>query len=301
MKQALALLIISLLCCVVLAGCSPRSDGASSESEATSSIASQLPQPSSSSESPAPSSEPTAAQPSEPDNTETATFALGDDAQSEMLMSVGDHIGDWTLADLQIQRDNDNNINRVNALFNGEVALQGTLSRSVLLEDGFDFRVAKGDGYKMPCYISPDAARYNGTAFMLNIPENIAATLALEHGEKKIYTITVSDYQYYFAYSMAPAGATVVSMEDMPDAQLSYEKLIGYLDFSWGYEENHHEFWFNSTMEIENTLFYVFDIYFEGELRNSFAISVDTEQVFCYDENSGSWVEELNPDHWEGW
>ena len=299
MKQALALLIIPLLCGAVLAGCSPRSDGVSSESEAITSVPSQAHQ--SSVETLAPSSELPTAQPSAPENTETATFALLDDAKSETLMSVGDRIGDWTLADLQIQRGNDNNINRVNAFFNGEVILQGTLSRSVLIEDGFDFRVAKGDEGKMPCYIAPDATRYGGAIFMLNIPESMTATLKLEHGEKKIYTIAVSDYQYYFAYSMAPPGATVISMEDMPDAQRSYEKLVGYLGFSWGYEENHHEFWFNSTIELENTPFHVFDIYFEGELRNSFAISVDTERVFCYDENSRSWAEELNPDLWEGW
>ena len=132
-------------------------------------------------------------------------------------MQTGDTLGAWTLADLQISYSEDNNIHILDALFTGEVTLTGTLSRSAL-ENRFDFYVAKQDEAKMPCYIAPEMAPKDMIVFMPNISAELAAELALGEDEQRECQIVISDYRFIFAYTMAPASATLVSIEDMPGA-----------------------------------------------------------------------------------
>jgi len=146
-------------------------------------------------------------------NTQTAVFALGPAGQEEKTMRVGDSIGEWTLEDLEIEQEGESDIEMLEALFGGEVTLKGAISRSGLVEDGFDFRVAEEDKAKMPYYVSPDMVQKDEVWFMLNLPDDIADALVIEDGGQIDCTITVSDYRFIFAYMMAPASATVISIE----------------------------------------------------------------------------------------
>ncbi len=143
----------------------------------------------------------------------SAVFALGLGGQKEQTMGVGDRIGDWTLSDLQIDYDGDNRIQMLEATFAGDVTIAGSISPSALLEGAFDFRVAPEEEGKMPCYISPDMGQKDEIWMMLNLPEELAATLSLANGEQKECRITLRDYRFIFAYMMAPASATATSIE----------------------------------------------------------------------------------------
>jgi hypothetical protein len=134
-------------------------------------------------------------------------------------MHVGDAIGEWTLANLEITYFGDDSpqagsIRVLTATFAGDVTLQGTLTRSNLVEDAFDFWVADEDGSKMPRYVSPEMADYEDTfVFMLDIPENLTLAREPAFGEELPCRITVSAYHFVFGYMMAPAGVTVTDIQ----------------------------------------------------------------------------------------
>jgi hypothetical protein len=144
--------------------------------------------------------------------TETAIFALGTDRQHESVMEVGDHIGDWTLSELRIQY-HDEMINMLEAVFVGEIVLNGKASRNPFLEYGYVFEVGEEDEYKMPYYVSPEAPTPDRFTFMLDIPDSLADIIKVEFEEELECRITISEYRYVFAYMMAPPGATVVNIE----------------------------------------------------------------------------------------
>lgn len=148
----------------------------------------------------------------EMENTSTASFALGANRQDEKTMGIGDQIGDWKLVDLQIQY-HDESINMLEAIFEGNVTLNGTISRNGLVDYGFDFEVSKEDEVKMPYYIAPEMTRKDRFMFMLNFADDINGTVKLEHGEQINCKITINDYRFIFAYMTAPASATVVDIE----------------------------------------------------------------------------------------
>lgn len=141
-----------------------------------------------------------------------AVFALGPDGEKKTL-TVGNTIGDWTLADLQINtQPNTGEINTLEAKFTGEVTLRGSVTRSVLVDLGFDFTVSDEDRSKMPYYISPEAPRKDTFSFMLKDAQKLTDLLNLSHEEKKECQITISSYCFIFAYTMAPATAEVVTL-----------------------------------------------------------------------------------------
>lgn len=145
---------------------------------------------------------------------ETAVFALGTQDSEEKTLQVDDTIGDWVLSDLKITyADSEPKIRALEASFTGEVTLNGTISRNGLVELGYDFLVAEQDVGKMPRYLSPVNENKGYFLFMLDIPDGIANTPTLEHGEKLDCKITISEYRFTFAYRTAPSGATVTKIE----------------------------------------------------------------------------------------
>lgn len=165
-------------------------------------------------------------------SSETAVFSLASSGVEGKLMKVGDTIGDWTLTDLKITyfKDTDN-IRMVESVFSGEVILKGTISRSNLLEDGYDFLIAEEDQGSIPKYISPEATK-DVDMFMLDIPENFGNKPRLEHGEQMKCNITINRYKFTFAYTMAPNSATLVRIEELPDTDIvtSGFTIVGYDD-----------------------------------------------------------------------
>lgn len=202
--------LVMVLACLTLAACSNRETPNSSEPvpvqpESTpSSVAA-------SEESVSVSSESEDAQ-ADDENTETAVFAVGADLQDEKTMQVGDTIGEWTLADLKIQY-HDEKIARVNALFEGNVTMKGTISRNVFVDYSFDFMASKEDTAKIPHYIDSEMDYGDRFMFMLNFSDALDETVKLEHGEEMDCEITISDYRFIFAYMMAPDNATVVDIK----------------------------------------------------------------------------------------
>jgi hypothetical protein len=156
-----------------------------------------------------PSSSPTSA---------TASFALGLAGGDVLSMRVGDAIGDWTLADLEITYFSEDSlyagdISVLTATFAGDVTLTGTLTRSNLVEDAFDFWVADEDEGKMPRYVSPEMAEKDYFVFMIAIPENLALAQEPDFGEEFPCQITVSAYHFVFGHMMAPAGVTITDIQ----------------------------------------------------------------------------------------
>ena len=150
---------------------------------------------------------------SEPKDEETAVFQLGLKTTDKKTMKVGDTLGDWTLSDLEIGYDEVNKIQMLEALFKGKVTLKGTITRSSLMDVGYDFTVSEEDRAKMPHYISDEMEQKEEFIFMLTIPENIANAPSLQHGENQECNITISDYRFIFAYMTAPASATVEKID----------------------------------------------------------------------------------------
>ena len=146
------------------------------------------------------------------ENVHSAIFALGHDGWDEKPMSIGDSLGGWTLKDLQIQYD-ETGIGRLDAVFIGNVTINGAISRSFFMENGFDFLVDKEDEVKIPHYISPEMSPKDRLMFMLDIPDDITNTLVLEYGDEIECKIAIIDYHFIFAYMMAPSKATVISIE----------------------------------------------------------------------------------------
>lgn len=141
---------------------------------------------------------------------ETAVFQLGKDNSTQKTMKVGDEIGEWALSNLDISYDSDKSVNMLEAVFTGEVKLSGTITRSALAENGYDFTVSNEDFSKIPVYTSSER---DATSFMLDIPEGITNSPQLKHGETLNCTITVNDYRLNFAYMSAPNFATVVKID----------------------------------------------------------------------------------------
>jgi hypothetical protein len=144
--------------------------------------------------------------------THIADFALGEDPAAAKAMREGDRIGDWTLTNLQIDYSN-GAIHMLEANFQGNVTLNGTLSRSALVEYGFDFTASNEDEAKVPYYISPETGGEDRLMFMLNGTEELADFPSLEHGERLECNIRIRDYRYIFAHMTAPASATVADIE----------------------------------------------------------------------------------------
>jgi hypothetical protein len=152
-------------------------------------------------------------------NPETVSFALGLAGGEVLSMHVGDAIGGWTLADLEITYFGEDSlyagdVSVLTATFAGDVTLQGSLTRSNFVEDAFDFWVTDEDGSKMPRYVSPEMADDEGSfVFMVDIPENLALAQEPDFGEELSCQITVSEYRFVFGHMMAPAGVTITDIQ----------------------------------------------------------------------------------------
>jgi hypothetical protein len=99
------------------------------------------------------------------------------------------------------------------ATFEGEVTLNGTISRNSMAEYAYDFVVSEEDRAKMPHYIAPEMTQKDRFMFMLDFTDDTGEAVHLEHGEEMSCKITISEYRFIFAYMTAPASATVVDIE----------------------------------------------------------------------------------------
>ena len=136
-------------------------------------------------------------------------FRLGKDDTTKKTIGTGDHLGDWTVDDLTITYKLEQ-INRVEATFQGVVTIKGRISPSGLIEGEYDFVVSDEDMEKMPFYTASETSQ---NMFMLEFDESIGELPTIEYGEKLDCTITMSEYRYIMAYMMAPASATVTDIE----------------------------------------------------------------------------------------
>lgn len=163
---------------------------------------------------------------------ESAVFSLASAGVEGKAMKVGDAIGGWTLADLDITYSKDtNSIKMLKALFSGQVTLKGAITRSNILDDSYDFLIAEEDQGKIPRYISPEGEK-NVAMFLLDIPEDFKNKPKLEHGRQMNCRITIGSYKYIFAYMMAPDSAVLVSIEELPETavDLTGFTVVGYDD-----------------------------------------------------------------------
>ena len=142
----------------------------------------------------------------------SAEFSLGRDGDAKTVRA-GDTLGDWKLADLKIDYSGDGALNMLEATFEGNVTLRGTITRNFLSEDGYDFTVAKEDEARMPFYVSPEMSYKDDYMFILNFSEELGNPVTLDYDESLDCTVTISDYHFTFAFMTAPDSATVVAIE----------------------------------------------------------------------------------------
>lgn len=103
---------------------------------------------------------------------------------------------------------------------------------------------------------------------------------------EKVPTSSESDYE-------EPDANDIESVRDI---------LHNYLDWSWGYRKYSHELFFDKIIELNGIEFYAFKVYsVAGEYSRTFAISVNEELVYLFDEQTDEWLEDANPDPWPGW
>jgi hypothetical protein len=153
------------------------------------------------------------------ENTATVEFSAGPDGE-KVSLGVGDQLGDWTLADLQIQQDGQD-AGRVNALFVGDVTLRGTITRAPFDGYVYDFSVGIEDASKMPYYIFPDATDLSegNVGIRLDFADSmdgIVSGMELEADESKDCVIIMSDYRFALSprvNMLVTKSATVVGLK----------------------------------------------------------------------------------------
>ncbi|MDD3429958.1 MAG: hypothetical protein PHG02_08150 [Oscillospiraceae bacterium] len=149
---------------------------------------------------------------STPDIGKNGFFTLGKNEEVKAVLEKGDTFGEWKVADIEYKYDPDDKLNMLKANFMGNVTLTGIVKRNDLFENGYNFIVSDSDFSKMPHFNYYDANPDNGTIFLMNFADEITNAPNFDMDEELKCTITVSEYNYIFVYTMAPAKGTVTQI-----------------------------------------------------------------------------------------
>ena len=142
----------------------------------------------------------------------TAVFQLGKDNTTTKTLSIDDTIGDWTVSDIEVVYQNDY-VDRIEAIFEGDVTISGTISPSGFSGGGYDFIVSDSDINKMPYCILEEVDLDKQKMFMLNLEETIENLPVFGADGSALCTITVSKYRFISAPMGAFPSASATKIE----------------------------------------------------------------------------------------
>lgn len=163
------------------------------------------------------------------EESETITFKLGAKGE-EKEISVGDKIGEWKIAELFIEREDNGDYFAISVLFEGTVTLEGSIERNVILEEGYDIVLDESSLEKMPYLITSYYSEIR-PSFLLDFSEEIENKPHLDWEETAKVRITVSNFSFDRAPRMSMDGFDVISIEYLdeektPEKEALYEEII---------------------------------------------------------------------------
>ena len=142
---------------------------------------------------------------------EKITLKLGASGE-EKEYSAGDSIGEWKIAELYIDKEENGEYFEVSARFEGSVTLEGYIERSQITEDGYCFISDESSLKKMPYCIAGDFSEIKNN-FFLHFPMDFTDFPNLSGEETAKVRITVSAFSLSRAPRMGMDGFDVVSIE----------------------------------------------------------------------------------------
>lgn len=156
----------------------------------------------------------------------------------EREYSVGDKIGEWKIAELFIEREDNGDYFAISMLFEGTVTLEGSIERNVIIEEGYDIVLDESSLEKMPYIIEGDFSEIR-PRFLLDFSEEIENKPHLDWEETSKVRITVSNFSFDRAPRMSMDGFDVISIEYLdeektPEKEAIYEEII----LNFGAEKN---------------------------------------------------------------
>ncbi|MBQ3236549.1 MAG: hypothetical protein IJA92_03380 [Oscillospiraceae bacterium] len=147
----------------------------------------------------------------EPEAAEKITFKLGAEGE-EKEYSVGDKIGEWEIAELYIDREENGDYFEISADFKGSLTFEGYIERNGIVEEGYDFIPNETSLEKMPYLVAGDFSEIR-PSFFLHFPEEFENPPSLDFEESANVRITVSGFSLNRAPRMGMDGFDVVSIE----------------------------------------------------------------------------------------
>lgn len=146
----------------------------------------------------------------------TAQFTLGYGGEP-VTLSKGDTIGEWEMENLKIQyfsgNYNGDMARSCEAVFYGNVTIEGTISPSLLIENAYDFCVDKEFEEKLPFYINPALEYKENYYVMLALPDDVSFEQFSAMHENSRCRLTVKEFHFIFAYMSIPSTFVVESVE----------------------------------------------------------------------------------------
>ena len=169
------------------------------------------------------------------EESETITFKLGAKGE-EKEISVGDKIGEWKIAELFIEREDNGDYFAISVLFEGTVTLEGSIERNVILEEGYDIVLDESSLEKMPYLITSYYSEIRPN-FLLDFSEEIENKPHLDWEETAKVRITVSNFSFDRAPRMSMDGFDVISIEYL-DEEKEPSELYEEIILNFGAEKN---------------------------------------------------------------
>ncbi|MBQ2998279.1 MAG: hypothetical protein IJD62_04655, partial [Oscillospiraceae bacterium] len=123
---------------------------------------------------------------------EKITFKLGAEGE-EKEYSAGDKIGEWKIAELYIDREENGDYFEISADFKGSLTFEGYIERNGIVEEGYDFIPNETSLEKMPYLVAGDFSEIR-PGFFLRFPEEFENLPSLDFEESANVRVTVSGF-----------------------------------------------------------------------------------------------------------
>lgn len=142
---------------------------------------------------------------------EKIILKLGADGE-EKEYSIGDTIGEWKIAELYIDYEDNGDYFEISADFEGSLTLEGYIDRNEIVEEGYDFIPDEASLEKMPYLVAGDFSEIR-SSFFLDFPLEFENPPHLDWEESAKVRVTVSGFSLNRAPRMGMDGFDVVSIE----------------------------------------------------------------------------------------
>ena len=181
---------------------------------------------------------------------EKITLKLGPNGE-EKECSVGDKIGEWKIAELFIEREDNGDYFAISMLFEGTVTLEGSIERNVIIEEGYDIVLDESSLEKMP-YIIEGYFSEIRPRFLLDFSEEIENKPHLDWEETAKVRITVSNFSFDRAPRMSMDGFDVISIEYLDEEKKEAEELYEEIILNFGAVKSEGKIKVNKIVSLYN-------------------------------------------------